>query len=361
MAAAWLLTTNSSYGGAKLHPQVRVPAAATALWPRGTQWRLFKGPKILKRMADEADRTIISVQGSRLAQFAQPENVPSWKDLGLDETHKAASDWYKQRSQSLINDVVWSSMGVPWAGEVHGLFGIGAELVFVAIEAEVEKNLLSSALETERVQASRAWRARSLRTFAEVQLNNLTSFGHLMANLTVRTLPFHADWNVESIEGLIDPEDFLVGSNDRRAWISFNKSDIKRMGKAEKATFGATPLRDALQRLRLSPAWRQLEAARGQQYHRWRYESPGVDARNLTDDAPYDRFHRDEGVGFTGRAGDYTEGEANVSHLASISREALNTVGAWMPCFFEAWAQAIRAADKSHHPDWPAWLLDPDE
>ena len=121
-----------------------------------------------------ADRILSSVLRPRLAADADTD-TPTVEELGLENAKNVAVSWQKHRSIGRIYESKWRIKGNPGpevVQEIRGLFGIVGELVLVSIEAEVEKELLRSSLETPELSLPMsAALERSLRVFSSLRVN----------------------------------------------------------------------------------------------------------------------------------------------------------------------------------------------
>lgn len=287
-----------------------------------------------------------SVLGPRLAHCADPHDVPELEDLNLDDAKKAAVGWQKQRTASDWNEMAWMGPGDRWVREVHSLFGMGGELILVCAEAEIEKVLHLRALEKPSGDANVAWRMRSIRFFAEGQMNYLTVFGHLVTNIAVRTLRLSERWTGEAEVAIgLETAQFAPNAESKQAWLSFNKPTVGAI-RALAEQFGSdyVGLPDSLADLMGKPAWVRLFQLRGGQYHRNRGESPGVAAPSRSAALPWDILMSGGSVGFPRPTNDRAEDAQTFNDLVTTSRAALDAVAPWMKEFHQAWHSAYRAA-----------------
>jgi hypothetical protein len=294
-----------------------------------------------------------SVLASRLA--SEPAGpLPTFDQLGLSAAKAAGFDWQQMRGRASWNELVSINRGrhPDWVPEIHGILGAVGEHVLVAIEAEVEKEVLVEHLavpnESHGLIASRS---RALRFFAEGQGNALVVAGHGIANLALRTLALHPAFLV-LFKGLrIKPADFVPQSQAASAWLWLTKTTADSL-LAATAGPPACPIQLAsfaqlVVDLKEDPAFSALVALRNVHYHRWRGESPGVTGVNFRGATALERLGRGEAVGI-GREllPAYTEGEAELDGLVRTSRGALDALVARMPELLRAWHEAFVATLK---------------
>lgn len=284
-----------------------------------------------------------SVLRPRLA-FADLAGVPTLLDLGLSDAKEAAFRWqtYRGDPSAGLDEMAWLNVDFDasrWIRELHGLYGIVGELILASVEAEAEKRLLEDKLADPTTTGPiRAGLARSLRFFGEGQANQLIVAGHAVANIVLRTIALHPQFDSTALpRGLgIDAASFEPRSNARGAWCGLNHKAAKDLEKAAKA-LGSSELVDLARSLRKLTAgnepWAKLNALRGEQYHRWRGESDGVAGVNFGDASMADRMIAGEAVGLSGTPTPYTEGAVAVAEVCAHGIAALHSFVAWMPDF----------------------------
>jgi len=232
---------------------------------------------------------------------------------------------------------------VEWVPEIFGLFGIAGELILSTIEASAEVEIARRGRESETGAPMRAALSRTMRFFAEGQANNLIVFGHTVANIAVRTLAMRPDFDVDGIWGLRS-DSFVPRSDHPGAWTSLNKYLAKEVKMATAAFDGCSQLMaDDLQLLTMGP-WGELWGLRGEQYHRWRGESPGVSALNFAYPSMWDRLQEAGSVSLGDLHAPYVEGDRLLDELLDVVERTLAQVTDWMPIFFDACTDSFAAA-----------------
>ena len=230
--------------------------------------------------------------------------------------------------------------------EIGGLFGIGGEQILVAIETEVEKTLCKT-VAAEADGVAKAWSRRSLRFFAEGQANSIVIFGHTVANMTIRTLALGKQFPATPIlkKAGLKEDVFVPFSKDRRAWASLNEPTVNGIC-AEAATTGigeVVEFADACASLWKDPAINNLFELRGEQYHRWRTESPGVTGLSLTIPSIISRLMAGQVVGFGGPPAPFPDGDKVVDEVVTASTKALECLGAHLGALLDGWRSAFEA------------------
>ncbi len=294
--------------------------------------------------ADEDRGPPASVLGSRLA--ACDEVPPAWRDdSGLVRAKETAFRLQQLRGYTRWNELVALTDNVldpRWMPEVGGLLGIVGEQVLIAIEAEAEKGAAQLAITRDENASLTAWGKRSLRTFAELQANQVFVGGHALANLTLRTLRLHSGFDPEPAIGL-ESSAFLPRSTERRAWISLNPETVARLQNGARV-LGLAELQalvEVVDALLSDARWVRVMELRHTQYHRWRSESPGVTGVNVGDTA-LERLERGEVVGLGSELlPAYVEGDTMLADLVATSRDALDVFVDALDDYCAAWQQAL--------------------
>ncbi|CAL8978634.1 hypothetical protein CELL_02918 [Cellulomonas sp. T2.31MG-18] len=304
-------------------------------------------PRVPERVAPS------SVLAQRIAVDLHVIAPPPLDILGLTEARMRAFEWQHQRSFAVVNDMhgaLSGQAGARWVLETHGIFGVVAEQVLVAIEAEVEKAICQSALDglpndpsvsDDSRPARRAHYLRSLRFFAEGQANALVVGLHGLGNLVLRSLEFARPLDAKELRqfGIVKPNDFAPGSSIPKAWISLDLEKMSAIAAVAADRGGsAIALAEAIEAIRRDPDVVSLFLLRNAQYHRWRGESPGVTGIALGMPTVTQRLAAAGVVSFGHELlPPYEEGDVTVADLARQSRAALDALVRRMESFHRAW------------------------
>lgn len=291
-----------------------------------------------------------SVLGARLAVDADGK-LPTIESLGLVSAKQLAFELQKQRSYARLNDMHGMLSGKPggrWVIETHGILGVIGEQVLVAIEAEVEKEIIRRALAVERRSESViAHHSRALRFFAEAQANALVVALHGAANLVVRSLEFDIPLNAAELAQLrIKPAVFIPGSSGASAWLSMNAGtiDILKTIAASRSS-ASKALADALALTIDDPNISGLIGLRNVHYHRWRGETAGVTGISHGAETATQTLAAGQPVSF-GRdlLPEYSEGVDVLLQVDAAGLAALHALAAHMEALHEAWIAAFGSA-----------------
>jgi hypothetical protein len=306
---------------------------------------------------DEAG-ALSSVLRQRLA-WAPSEGCPTREELGLERAAQHAVDWQSHRNRALWEEFALGTRtyaAARWVREIFGLFGIAGELILTSVEASAEVEITRRAQKVEPLPAMRASQWRTIRFFAEGQANNLIVFGHTVANLTIRTLAMHPDFTVRGMAGL-KQNVFVPRSADRWAWASLTPALAREFAlKARLLGSGSQQMADSVAALTAGP-WDELWRLRGEQYHRWRGESPGVSGINFGGESMNDRLVETGSVSLGDMDAPYVEGELMVDELVYLVDRALKFVADWMPTYLDAWGEAFMAVRESFDTPPDGWSV----
>lgn len=296
------------------------------------------------RVDRERDSHVSSLWRRRIA----PDGADSWPtaaDLGVAELLQAAVDWQLLRQNADWHEMIMVTEAPArsaWVPEIHGLFGTAGELVLVTAEAAMDVLLAEWEAADAATDLERAAAWRSIRFFTEGQGNNLVVFGHTVVNLAVRTLALYPDLDASLIgRGPGFERAFAPRATDRRAWLSLNESTAAELTRA------ALPLGPAAHALcesivdLLNGEMGDLVNLRGEQYHRWRGEGPGLPGVSFQAPRMLDRLQAGHAVSFGGPPTPYLEGREVLEELLATVGAAMRQLAGWMPSFHLLWFAAF--------------------
>lgn len=296
-----------------------------------------------------------SVLGARMAVDSDGP-LPTIASLGLEEAKKQAFEWQKQRGLAKWNDLAGTltgRSGARWVVETHAILGVVAEQVLVAVELEVEKEIVRQAIDNlagsdkQHKASVLAHYSRSLRFFAEAQANAIVIGLHGLANVGARTLEFDAELSVTELQSLKAARaDFAPGSSARAAWLSWTGGLVGRVVSMAAARTPEMQLMAAeLAAIASEPAIVDLLELRNTQYHRWRGESAGVTGIALGELPAADVLASGQAVSFgTELLPPYVEGQATLDELDVVGRSSLDAFVSHMDSFLTAWGATLPQA-----------------
>jgi len=269
--------------------------------------------------AQDTERGLLSIRPKRLALPHQvTDRIPSYAELRLTPLMREALEWQMERSGMWFLEM---STGVMPARrdrfhEIGGLFGSTAEAVILAGAAEVEIELLRRGIDKKRVPESLGM---CQRFFAEAICQTVIGVTNRMLNIGFRVVMIHSGypWGTACSKRLLQP--FQPFSNRREDWVGL--SELKAFGEITRAS-RAVPLRrlhGALSRLAADDVWAAVDEQRGEDHHRWRYESPHVDGLNKR--SPW--MTQPGAVSFDGPTAAYVDADRIVEEVCEVAHNGL--------------------------------------
>lgn len=138
---------------------------------------------------------LTSIIGPRVAINTE-DPPPSFESLDLQNALDQALKWQQRRSVPWFTELgaaIANHPGSRWILEILSLIGIIGEQVILASELEVEKVIVQRAIDNianTDIYSNYAYYSRSLRFFAESQINAVVIALHGLANIAVRSLEF---------------------------------------------------------------------------------------------------------------------------------------------------------------------------
>lgn len=293
-----------------------------------------------------------SILGARLAT-QEDGPLPTPSELGLEDAKTSAFAWQTERNFAKLADIGASlsgRAGARWVVETHGILGVIGEQVLVAIEAEIEKDLVRRALvalpttTVEHKSAVSAHLSRSLRFFAEGQGNAVVIGLHGLINLFARTLEFDADLSASELQMLgVSRTEFAPGATARNAWLSWSASKISQLVTMASTRSTVTQaFAHEVAKVSQEQAIVDLLELRNTQYHRWRGESAGVTGIAHGEPPAIDVLASGQAVTIgKDMLPPYTAGQATLSGLVKVSRDALDAFSAHMDTLLAVWAPTV--------------------
>lgn len=180
----------------------------------------------------------------------------------------------------------------------------------------------------------------SMRGMAEARCLFVMSTGHAFANVGLKALALDPTLKAElirSFRGNPAPK-FEPFSTARSDWVSMNRKTCKILKEvaelSEKADVVAliNPVAD----FGLGATWHELNERRGEDFHRWRMQTHGVEG--VPQKTPWSSDGKTRTLGI-GRIA-YGDAEGLADEVARIGREAMLDLARSMEAFRQRWPQA---------------------
>jgi hypothetical protein len=240
---------------------------------------------VLLRGGNDVDNeaTVTRTYAYQVRRLASPSpvehsDIPSWSDLGIDSAAEEAREWYGFRDSLAFQEVAstWLSHQTDRWTELAGLAGSIGEVLSLACAAEVEAALLERGIISGALPEQEGLGRRA---FGEMEGYFVMSAAHKLTNWCARAgmLATGYPWGWEGSPKRLRQR-LPVFSENPRQWC--RAEDGKVVGEILHRSGDAAlqAAADALISFLTSPEWIALTSQRGEDFHRWRYESPYVTA-----------------------------------------------------------------------------------
>ena len=184
--------------------------------------------------------------------------------------------------------------------------------------------------------------AMQMRAMAEAQSLFVLGAGHAMANLAVRTLALDESCRAQLGQrfrrrGKVPTFDPF--STERAGWVSFNGYSCNALRAVALATTQqeVIDLIEPVASLGTGETWRRLEERRGQDFHRWRPQTPGLGGGPAQ--TPWIREGKTRRLDLVGPA---EEISGIVDEVADLATAAMFALARTMADFRERWPAASK-------------------
>jgi hypothetical protein len=285
-----------------------------------------------------SDPVLVGVLPMRLAVPTRQRRLP--KSVA-DETHehvaKQAMEWQQTAGQATFWELGAAAQGTE-KDRTYALAGQVAstgEQLALAHAAAVEVALWREHRnELERDPAHEM----SMRAMAEAQCLFVIGTGHALANVAVRALALDPKMRTELVKRFgsnnASPT-FAAFSKEPVDWVSMNPTTGRKL-RAVARSSGAPEVAQLIEPARSVGAgqrWRDLVGRRGEDFHRWRLQTHGIEGVPRT--SPWTT----DGVTQTLQLGHpaYKDAQDRAEQTAHLATKSMLDVAQAMQAFMEAW------------------------
>jgi hypothetical protein len=187
-------------------------------------------------------------------------------------------------------------------------------------------------------------REMGMRAMAEAQSLFVIGTGHALVNVTVRALSLRQDLKALLI-GTFFGGDAMGGfdpfSSDKSDWLSMNTPTCKKLRKLAKLSNSAeiVDLVAPVVGYGLGRTWNELVERRGEDFHRWRPQTHGIQGVPRRSPWQHDATSRSLGIGTP----IYNEAKGLAQAVALLSDQAMLELADAMEAFYDAWPAASNA------------------
>lgn len=290
--------------------------------------------------AGESKRTLVGLVPSRLAVGAEHHRLP-WKP-GDDHERgvKLALDW-----QQAAGSAAFWEMGAVTRGASEsmvyafaGLMASAGEQLGLAHASSMEVALWNDTRDEEGFDPEHEM---CMRAMAEMQTLFVTGTGHALANLAARALALRPSLRRELAERLGPkkaPPGFDPFSDARVDWLSLNGSTCRTLRAVAEVAQGeeVTQLVAPVVEFGTGPAWTALQDRRGQDFHRWRPQTHGIEGVSRASPWELDGLTRSIGGGRR----PYQDAAGLADQAADLARRAMLELVDAMEAFKARWLAA---------------------
>ena len=291
---------------------------------------------------NSARGTLIGVAPKRLASAPRRHLPRAVAGEEYEAVANVALDWQQTSSQARFWEMGTAGADASNEGRAYAFAGQMAsagEQLALALAAAVEVAIWAEArLGAESDPAEEM----QMRGMAEAQSMFVMGTGHALANLAVRALSLDQDCRAElgrrlGRHGTLTFDPF---SMDRADWISLNRTGCRAIRAAASSTGHqeVIDLVDPVVAFGTGSSWRDLEERRGQDFHRWRPQTPGIGAGPRQ--SPWVHEGRTRRLDFFGPAEEPIE--ALAAEGGSLATAAMMDVSTAMAAFAQRWPAASR-------------------
>jgi hypothetical protein len=297
--------------------------------------------EVKEAFSDKGDPALASVVPMRLAVATRRKSLPrSVADEDHEHVAKQASEW----QQVAQHAVLWELSAVARGTDRDRAYGLvrqmasAGEQLALAHAAAVEVALWRDVREKAEPDVAHEM---SMRAMAEAQCLFVIGTGNSLANVAVRALCLDRKLRADLIErfthGRASPT-FDPFSEEHADWASMEPKTCKRIRVAAKASAAQEVIQlvEPVVSLGKGQAWRELVARRGEDFHRWRPQTHGIEGVPRT--SPWKR----EGKSLVLKVGHptYEEAQGRADETARFATSVMLELAQSMEVFLNRWPAA---------------------
>ncbi len=279
-----------------------------------------------------------AVVPARLAE-APIRDLPAFVS---DDAHERVRDQALLWQQIAGHATFWemaaqeADEGVAYA--LAGQMASAGEQLALAYAAGVEVALWN---EVQAGGDSEIGREMGMRAMAEAQSLFVIGTGHALVNVAVRALSLRQDLKtllIETIFGKDAVRTFDPFSSDRSDWLPMNGSTCRKLRKVAKLSDSSeiVHLIESVTAYGLGRTWTELVERRGEDFHRWRPQTHGIQGVPRRSPWRHDDTSRSLDIGTP----IYDEARGLAHDVARVSDQAMLELACAMEAFYAAWPAA---------------------
>lgn len=279
-----------------------------------------------------------AVVPARLARAPIRELPAAVSDQAHLRVREQAMSWQQIAGHATFWEMAAHEADEGFAYALAGQMASAGEQLALAYAAAVEVAIWQ---EPHQAEAPEVAREMGMRAMAEAQSLFVIGTGHALVNVAVRALSLRQDLKAEVIAMFfrgdmaraLDP--FSSGRSD---WLSMNKPTCTKLRTvAERSSSQEIiDLIEPIVSYGLGQAWSQLAERRGEDFHRWRAQTHGIQGVPRRSPWQHDATSRSLGIGTP----IYEDAKGLAAEVGRIASEAMLELADAMESFFGAWPAA---------------------
>ena len=301
----------------------------------------------------ETDPAVVGVAPMRLAVATRRRRLPaSVADEEHERVAKQGLAWQQTAGHAVFWEVGATAQGAD-EGRAYALAGQMAsagEQLSLAHAAAVEVALWREVREKADPDVAHEM---CMRAMAEAQCMFVIGTGHALANVAVRALALNEDLRAELVKKKLARRDsspaFDPFSQNRDDWVSLNTKTSRKL----RAVAQSSQVQDVIRLVTPvadfgdGQSWRALLDRRGEDFHRWRPQTHGMEGVARTSPWTRQGGTRVMNLGHP----TYDEARGLAEQTAHLAGKAMHDLALSMDAFMEGWPAA------SGHLGGPEFIL----
>ncbi len=315
---------------------------------RNFGWRyLNRARRLIQRGADAASGPpdepnycgpFSAVVPARLARAPIRELPAAVSDRAHVGVRDQAMSWQQIARYATFWEMAARAADEGFAYALAGQMASAGEQLALAYAAAVEVAIWQEAEEGDGPEIAREM---GMRAMAEAQSLFVIGAGHALVNVAVRALSLRQDLKTQliatlfsgNVAGTLDPF-----SSERSDWLSMNKPTCKKLRKVTQLSNSQEiiDLVEPVVSYGLGQAWNQLVDRRGEDFHRWRAQTHGIQGVPRRSPWQHDATSRSLGIGTP----IYEEAKGLAADVGRMAGEAMLHLAGAMESFYSAWPAA---------------------
>ncbi len=287
-----------------------------------------------------ANRRVVGVVPARLTAAQEIDRLP---DSVVDSDHKRVVEEALAWQQAAGSANFWEMGATHRGAEQDRAYVLAGQMASAGEQlglASAAGNEVAIWRDLREDSAQDVGHEVSMRGMAEAQCLFVMSTGHAFANVGLKALALDPVLKAELIkrfEGGRAPT-FEPFSTERFDWVSMNRETCKTLKAVAQSSSEADVIAviEPVVEFGLGAAWRELDERRGEDFHRWRMQTHGVEGVPQRTPWSSDGKTRTLGIGHIA----YRDAEGLADEVARIGQAAMLDLGRSMETYRRRWPQA---------------------